>query len=58
MIKDNKVTAEAVAGAELCQCQMHLVHARRCGINRETGGKGGCKYFVNDSSMNVVFSDK
>lgn len=29
VIADNKVAGETVGGAELCQCQMHLVNTRR-----------------------------
>ncbi len=35
VVEDNKVTAEAVGGAELRQHQMHLVHTRRRGRKRE-----------------------
>lgn len=35
MVENNEVTAKAVAGAELCQHQMHLVHTRRQGRKKE-----------------------
>ena len=38
VVEDNKVTAEAVGGAQLCQHQMHLVHTRRRKKDREGGG--------------------
>lgn len=39
VIEDDKVAAEAVAAAELCQHQMHLVHTRRCGRKRDREGR-------------------
>lgn len=44
VIEDSEVAAEAVAAAQLCQRQVHLVHARRCGRKTQTereGRKGG-----------------
>lgn len=35
VVEDDKVTTEAVGGAEFCQHQMHLVHTRRRGRKRE-----------------------
>lgn len=37
MVEDDKVTAEAVGRAELCQHQMHLVHTRGRGRKTERG---------------------
>lgn len=41
VVENNKVTAKTVAGAELCQHQVQLVHARK----KEAREKGGynCK---------------
>lgn len=51
VVKDNQVTAEAVGGAELCQHQMHLVHARR------RGREGRIKVFrTNILTMTVVWT--
>ena len=39
VVEDNKVTAEAVGGAELCQHQMHLVHTSRRWRERKREGR-------------------
>lgn len=39
VVEDNKVTAETVGGAQLCQGQMHLVHTEHRGKDREREGR-------------------
>lgn len=44
VIEDSEVAAEAVAAAQLCQRQVHLVHAGRRGRKTQTereGRRGG-----------------
>lgn len=55
VVKDNKVTAETVGGAELCQGQMHLVHTMRRGRKTEQGEGRMQVIRRNVLTMNVVW---